>query len=109
MLRASIPTPRQLDPRPIVSGIGDAGVEHGAALIAFTDAVVLADEYELPIARDALVERMGVAATHRAALVAGNFSMMNRVLDAIGAPVDPGFAPLATEMGLVIPGHLLSR
>lgn len=109
MLRASIATfDLELTPGPIVTGIGDTGVPHGDALIAFVDAVVLRDEDELEPARAALEAAIGAAAADRAALVAGNFSMMNRALDAIGAPVDRGLEPLAGEMGLAIPAHLSS-
>ena len=109
MLRASITTyERALTPAPIVAGIGDTGVPHGQLLMAFTDAVVLRDEDELDEARAALDSAIGPAATDRAAMVAGNFSMMNRALDAVGAPVDRGLEDLAAEMGLAIPEHLRS-
>lgn len=107
MLRASITTyDKELTPAPLVSGVGDTGVEHGAELLAFVDAVVLRDDEELGEARLALDALIGPAATDRAAMVAGNFSMMNRALDAVGAPVDRGHEPLAAEMGLSIPAHL---
>ena len=109
MLRASItPTGGTLNPRPIVTGLGDTGVPDGAALVAFTDAVVLRDHEEYLEARGALVAAVGEAGADRAAMVAGNFSMMNRALDAIGAPVDAGHEPLAAEMGLTVPDHLRS-
>ena len=107
MLRASIPeTDHPLDPRPIVSGTGSTGVPAGTELIAFTDAVVLGDIDEYPMARAALAAVVGRAGADRAAMVAGNFSMMNRALDAIGAPVDRGHGALAEEMGLTVPDHL---
>ena len=107
MLRASIPeTGHPLDPRPIVSGAGCTGVPGGAELIAFTDAVVLGDVDEYDAARATLAAVVGRAGADRAAMVAGNFSMMNRALDAIGAPVDPGHDALAAEMGLSVPDHL---
>ncbi len=109
MLRASIESSDgSLDPAPIASGTGATGVADDNALMAFTDAVVLGDVHEYPEARDRLVSRIGIEATDRAALVAGNFSMMNRALDAIGAPVDSSQADLAAEMGVTIPAHLRS-
>jgi hypothetical protein len=39
-------------------------------------------------------------------MVAANFEMMNRLLDAVGVPVSATTTGLATEMGLVIPDHL---
>ena len=107
MLRASIESvDRQLTPKPIVLGIGATGVEHDRELMAFTDAVVLADHEEYPAARAALEAAIGVDATDRAALVTGNFTMMNRALDAVGAPVNAALDGLAAEMGVRIPDHL---
>ena len=108
MLRASIESFDQLlTPKPIVSGMGATGVDHDRALMAFTDAVVLGDIDEYPAARAALETAIGPDATDRAALVAGNFSMMNRAVDAVGAPVDAAHDALAAEMGVEIPNHLL--
>ena len=96
------------DPEPIASGLGSTGVDHDADLMAFTDAVVLRDHDELPGARARLEAAVGRQAADRAALVASNFSMMNRVVDAVGAPVGRGMADLGGEMGLTIPEHLLA-
>ena len=110
MLRESIATfGRALTPAPITSGVGDPGVADGAAIIAFVDSVVLLDQWEIDTAREDLVARIGPAATDRVAMVAGNFSMMNRALDAIGAPVGRGHDELAAEMGVSIPEHLAPR
>jgi hypothetical protein len=107
MLRASIETRgRKLTPRPLVSGFGETGVAHGAEIIAFVDSVVLRDEYEIDVARAALDEAIGTIATDRVAMVAGNFSMMNRALDATGARLGPGHAEVAAELGLEVPAHL---
>lgn len=110
MLRASIETfDAKLTPAPISSGFGNTGVDHGAEIMAFVDSVVLRDEDELGDARATLVRRIGEEATDRVAMVAGNFSMMNRALDAVGAPVNRGMGDLATEMGVSIPDHLSPR
>jgi hypothetical protein len=110
MLRASIATfDAEVTPGPIVTGVGDTGVEYGAELIAFVDAVVLRDSDEYPEARAVLEHLIGRGAADRAAMVAGNFSMMNRALDAVGAPVHRSQDALAAEMGLSIPSHLRSR
>jgi hypothetical protein len=98
-----------LTSRPIVSGFGDPGVEHGPQIIAFVDSVVLFDVDEVDAARDALEQRIGRVAADRVAMVAGNFSMMNRAVDAIGAPVGRGHEELAAELGVTIPGHLAPR
>ncbi len=42
----------------------------------------------------------------RAAACAGNFEMMNRLLDAIGVPVSDAGITLADGLGLVVPLHL---
>ena len=109
MLRASIDGTGQgsVDVRPVATGVGDPGVRHAPQLLAFVDAVVLHDLDEYPGARVDLEVVAGRAATDRAAMVAGNFSMMNRALDAVGAPVDRGFGGLADELGVTIPAHLL--
>ncbi len=106
MLRASSPhfgAPANL------AGIGnaaiDVGVRHSAELLAATDAAVLRDELELPDARAQLVEAVGEAAAVKAFAVAGNFEMMNRLLDALGVgPMGPA-VNLAGELGVEIPNH----
>ena len=111
MLRASIEHPDNhfevgLTPTAILAGSGPTGVAESDAIMAFVDAVVLRDAEEYPGARAALERRIGRPATDRAAMVAGNFSMMNRALDAVGAPVDRASEGLAAEIGVVIPDHL---
>ncbi len=73
-----------LDLRAVGNSTIDSGLPGGAELSALTDAAVLRDPDEMPIARAAAVEALGAAATMRALAVAGNFEMMNRLLDAIG-------------------------
>ena len=107
MLRASIATfDLSLSTAPIASGVGDTGVPASAEILAFVDALILRDVDEFASARAALEAQVGSAAADRVAMVAGNFEMMNRALDAVGAPVDGGYATLASEMGLEIPDHL---
>ena len=109
MLRASVDHlgRDELSLPPIADGVGDPGIAHGPQLLAFVDAVVLGDHDEYPAARAELEAAAGRAAADRAAMVAGNFSMMNRALDAIGAPVGTGFGDLARELGVSIPDHLV--
>ncbi len=109
MLRASVDHlgRDELALAPIVSGMGDPGVRHGPELLAFVDSVVLRDLEEYPTARGDLELAAGRGATDRAAMIAGNYSMMDRALDAIGAPVGSGFGDLAAELGVTIPAHLL--
>lgn len=99
---------RSWTPAPVVSGVGPTGVAHGAEIIAFVDSVVLRDDYEIDIARATLDDRIGPTATDRVAMVAGHLSMMNRALDAIGAPVEEGADIPAAALGIAIPAHLAS-
>ena len=106
MLRGSSP---HFGPAANIAGIGkvsiDVGVSHSAELIAATDAAVLRDELELSDARTQLVEAVGEAAAVKTFAVAGNFEMMNRLLDALGVgPMGPAVA-LAGELGVEIPNH----
>lgn len=91
-------------------GVADLGVDSkvsaAAEIMAAVDAAVLRDHYEIDDARSALVDRIGEPAAVRVFAIAGNFEMMNRLLDAIGAPVGKGVTGLADEMGLTIPDHL---
>ncbi len=72
----------------------------GFELRAMADAVALWDAEEMPLARVALVDAVGEVGAVRAMAVAGNYGMMNRVLDAIGNPIDPRMAAMADELGV---------
>jgi hypothetical protein len=89
--------------RGISSAAIDSGVRSGAHLSALTDAAVLRDEEEMSIARDAAVEAIGAPATMRALAVAGNFEMMNRLLDAIGVGPSAQMAPIGDQIGVPLP------
>lgn len=84
----------------------DPLLPNGGALLAFADAAVLRDDDEIGPARQALLDRAGPEAVVRAAAVAGNFEMMNRLLDAVGVAVGGRQAALADELGLRLPDHL---
>ena len=66
----------------------DSGVDHGAELVAFAEAVVGADEAELERARKELLAAAGPQALVDAAAVAGNFQRMVRIADGAGIPLD---------------------
>lgn len=107
MLRASLrKTDADLEPRVIVEGCGNCGVAAGDDIRALVDATVLRDFDEYPDARVRAELRLGRDTADRIAMVAGNFEMMNRLLDAVGAPVGKAMNGLASEMGLSIPDHL---
>lgn len=86
----------------IRSPLVDSGVPGGPELVAFTDAIVLRDDHELATARERLVVRLGPGAAMRAAAVAGNFEMMNRLLDAAGVPVSESAKATARQLGLEV-------
>lgn len=110
MLRASAEqTGRDHDLRAVLDPMIDSLLPSGTELLAFTDAVVLRDGHEMPTARKALRAVAGETAVIRAAAVAGNFQMMNRLLDAIGVRVRRSGMMLADELGLPVPAHLHPR
>ena len=107
MLRASShKTGRPVYLRALVDEMADPLLEWGRELLAFTDAAVLRDTDEMLIARESLLAVGGQAAVVRVAAVAGNFEMMNRLLDAIGVPVGGGGVDIAEELGVEVPEHL---
>ncbi len=66
----------------------------------------LSIEYEMPLARAALLGVGGPEAVVRAAACVGNFEMMNRLLDATGVRVTRDGMAVAREPGLDVPTHL---
>ena len=76
-------TPADIDA--IAGGDGDAGLPHGAELVAFTDAVAGVDEAALITARAALIASAGEEFMIDAAAVVANFEMMTRIADGSGA------------------------
>lgn len=66
----------------------DSGVENGDALLAFADAVCGTDQAEIKRARAVVEERMGGNAVIEAAVVAANFSMLDRIANAVGIPLE---------------------
>jgi hypothetical protein len=72
----------------------------GRELLAVADAVALWDHDEMPIARAALVDAVGEAGAVRAMGVAGNYAMMNRVLDGVGNPIRAKLEAMADELGV---------
>ena len=82
----------------------DDGVKHGRELSAFARAVLGGDPDELHRARGEIRSLVGEAALVDAAAVIANFSMVDRVADAIGIPldfeVDIATAKLRSELGI---------
>jgi alkylhydroperoxidase family enzyme len=72
-----------------VLGRGDGGVAHGAALIAFAEAVLGDDDAALDAARSQLQKQIGPAGLVDAAAVVGLFNAIDRIADATGIPLEP--------------------
>ncbi len=83
----------------------DSGVPGDAELTAVTDAVVLRDPDELETAVARSVERLGAATTVRAMAVAGNFEMMNRLLDAAGVGPTVSMRPIGDLIDVALPAR----
>jgi hypothetical protein len=64
------------------------GIEFGAELMRFAEAVARRDEAELASARQMLLAVAGPDVLVDAAGVAGNFQRMVRIADSIGIPID---------------------
>ena len=84
----------------------DPLVPLGRELVAFVDAIVLMDWDELPIARQELHDAAGPGAVTRAAAVCAGFEGTNRVVDAVGVPVNKRYYDIADELQTTIPEHL---
>lgn len=86
MLRASCESNNiDIDMRVVVDPSKQCNVPHYAELIAFADALLAQDEASLNEKRDALHSLIGSDGVCRAAAVVGNFQLMNRALDTLGA------------------------
>ena len=103
MLRASaehLGTPFEL--RGVIDDDVDPLVEAGVELRAFTTALV-GRVGDLDAARLTLLGAVGRPAAVRAAAVAGNFEMMNRVVDGTGVPVSRDLWRMADSLGVERP------
>jgi len=84
-------------------------VRHYDLLIEFADALLARDETQLGKAREALRIGAGDAGVEKAAAVVGNFQMMNRALDTIGATfgkkLPTRVRAMAEEFGIEPPPH----
>ena len=77
----------------------------GRELLAAVDAAVLRDDWEIESARSQLIDAVGEPGAFRAFSVAASFEMMNRIMDAVGAP-PKGFADdLPEAIGVPWPPH----
>jgi hypothetical protein len=81
---------REVNLKAVNGGVADdAGVEHGARLVAFTEAVMGDDPEELVRARTALRAVLTPEAFVDCCAVIGAFNVVDRIADATGIPIDP--------------------
>lgn len=82
----------------------DSGVDNGFELVEFAAAVVGGSATELDAARSAVATKLGSPALVTAALIAANFSMLDRVANAIGISLDDMMlkpsADIRAELGI---------
>jgi alkylhydroperoxidase family enzyme len=78
--------------------VGDAGVEHGAVLVAFAEAAMAQDDAALRQAREAVREALGSAAYVDACAVIGAFNVVDRIADATGIPLDDGMLLISADV-----------
>jgi hypothetical protein len=66
----------------------DTEVEHADILLAYADAIYASDGEELEKTREQVRKRMGSGATIEAAATAANFSMLDRIANAVGIQIE---------------------
>jgi|SRR5579871_458469 len=76
----------------------DAGVEHGARLVAFTEAVMGLDDAALRRERAALRRVLSPERFVEVAAVIGAFNTVDRVADATGIPLDETLAAMSGDV-----------
>ncbi len=85
------------------------GVSHYQELLDFADALLKGEKVALDAAREQLCRMVGDDGVVRAAAVIGNFQMMNRALDTLGArfgkEITPELVAMARELSISVPGH----
>jgi alkylhydroperoxidase family enzyme len=77
---------------------GNAGVAHGAELLAFVEAVMGAEEAELAPARERLRAVLRPEAFVDACAVIGAFNVVDRIADSTGIPLDAGMLGMSAEV-----------
>jgi len=78
--------------------IADSRVAHGAALVAFVDAVLAGDAQELKRARDAVHNAVGSAAFVDVCATIASFNAVVKIADGSGIPLEPAKAERTHEL-----------
>ena len=93
------------DPSAVIQGsAGKSGVPHEKTLIGFAESVLGEDEEALIHSREELLDKLGQEGLVDSAAVAATFSMMDRIADSTGIPLDGMLdmmtVKMRTEIGL---------
>ena len=76
----------------------DFGVEHGAELIAFTDAVMGKDEMEIARTKARLQAVLAPKSFVEVAATIAAFNVVDRIADATGIPLDPMMLAMSADV-----------
>ncbi len=76
----------------------DGGVEHGARLVAFTEAVMNTDDDALQRERRALRSVLSAESFVDVAATIGAFNVVDRVADATGIPLDSMLEGMSVDL-----------
>jgi alkylhydroperoxidase family enzyme len=74
----------------------DAGVEHGADLLAFTEAIMRGEPATLE--RERLRQVLSPEGFVDAAALIGAFNVVDRIADATGIPLDPAMEAMSQDI-----------
>ena len=89
----------EIDLGPVNGGVeSDGGVEHGARLVAFTEAVMKGDEAAMSRERAALSALLSPESFVDAAATIGAFNVVDRIADATGIPLDGILAGISVDL-----------
>jgi len=77
---------------------GDAGIAHAAELVAFTEAVMGADEAALESARKSLRAVLTPAEFVDTCAIVGAFNVVDRIADSTGIPLDDAMQVLSEDV-----------
>lgn len=88
-----------IDLGPVNGGVeSDGGVEHGARLVAFTEAVMRDDEVALRRERTALQAVLCAESFVDATATIGAFNVVDRIANATGIPLDDMLVGMSVDV-----------